>query len=159
MCIHVRRDAEGGTPVSVEAVYAFPATRDMSLMAVFEPDGFTAAFDFDTGSPTLQRGMIVPFTQTVNGLTASFSSPQGGAYSVQGDSNLFYHMAQFGENYLWPNNLSRNHLQILFDRLVVGISMQMATVSGASPHRPSSRVSLRQDMCRTLMIVMTAPRW
>lgn len=134
--------AEGGTPVSVEAVYAFPATRDMSLMAVFEPDGFTAAFDFDTGSPTLQRGMIVPFTQTVNGLTASFSSPQGGAYSVQGDSNLFYHMAQFGENYLWPNNLSRNHLQILFDRPVVGISMQMATVENQNPAEVPSIVQL-----------------
>jgi len=134
--------AEGGTPVSVDLVYVFSASRDRHLMAVFEPDGLTAAFDFDTASPTLQRGTSVPFSQTNRGLTATFSSPEGSAYSVQGDSNLFYHMAQFGENYLWPNNISRNHLQIAFDRPVVGISLTFATVENQNPAEVPSIVQL-----------------
>jgi hypothetical protein len=40
-------------------------------------------FNFDTGTPALAAGMVIPLDQTMGGVTAHFSSPSLGAFSVQ----------------------------------------------------------------------------
>jgi hypothetical protein len=88
----------------------------------------TATFDLDTGTPPLFAGQGLGFSQTSGGVTATFSSPQGPAFSVQTDGTTHYRMSQFSGNYLWPNSIYRNALDIRFDRPIVGVTLTFATV-------------------------------
>ena len=85
-------------------------------------------FDFDTGTPMLFAGQDVPFDQTSGGMIASFRSPQGLAFSVQNDGTTFYKMSRFSGNYLWPNSIDRNVLDITFGQALVSITLTFATV-------------------------------
>ena len=117
-----------GAEASLLPAYEFTAAGDANLVAHFAALPDTAVFDFDTGAPALARGVSLPFNQSAGGLGAAFSSPQGSAFSTQGDSNLFYHMSQFSGNYLWPNNIFRNYLDIAFDHPVRSITVTVATI-------------------------------
>ncbi|MFO1433052.1 MAG: PEP-CTERM sorting domain-containing protein [Candidatus Competibacteraceae bacterium] len=85
-------------------------------------------FDFDTGTPPLTVGMTIPLTQEVGGVTAQFSSPSGGAFSVQTDSSTHFTLSQFSGNYLYPNQpLQRSALDIQFSQSLTSISLTFAT--------------------------------
>jgi hypothetical protein len=123
---------EFGTEVSVNASYTFPADADRTLVANFAQASNTAVFDLDTGTPVLSTGQGLEFDQTSNGVTAHFSSPDGAVFSIQTDSSTQYHLPQFSGHYLYPNNMSRNRLNILFDHPLESISLIFATVDYAA---------------------------
>jgi hypothetical protein len=88
----------------------------------------TATFDLDNGTPTLYTGQSVPFIQTVGGVTATFSSPQGAAFSLQTDGTTFFRLSQFSGHYLMPNDINRNALHIVFDQPLASITLNFATI-------------------------------
>ena len=102
------------------------------LAAIFALSAVSAraqsvTFNFDTGTPTLAVGQNVPFDQTSGGITAHFSSPSGGAFSVQTDLSTGWHLSQFSGHYLNDNNLSQNALDIKFSQPVTSITLTFAT--------------------------------
>jgi len=87
----------------------------------------TATFDFDTGAPALFIGQGLPLDQTSAGVTARFSSPFGGGYSVQTDTSTGYRLSQFSGHYLWPNALDTKFLDIQFSQGLTSITLTFAT--------------------------------
>ena len=87
----------------------------------------TATFDFDTGTPATFAGEGIPLDQTSGGVTAHFSSPQGSVFSIQNDGSTQFHLSQFSGNYLYPNNLNRNYLDISFGQQLTSITLTFAT--------------------------------
>jgi hypothetical protein len=88
----------------------------------------TVTFDLDTGTPALFTGQGVPVVQTVGGITATFSSPDGAAFSIQTDASTQFKLTQFTGHYLYPNNQNRNTLHIAFSQPLVSITLTFATV-------------------------------
>ena len=85
------------------------------------------AFDFDTGTPALTRGMSLPLAQTMGGITAQFSSPPLSGFGVQTDAGSGWKMTQFSGNYLSPSSVSRTTLSIKFSQPLAAISVIFAT--------------------------------
>jgi len=98
----------------------------------------TVTFDFDSGTPSLQVFQNVPFDQTAGGLTASFSSPAGAAFSVQSDASAGLSLSKFSGQYLEANNLERNLLEIKLSQKVVGLSLTFATADFHHTEVPTS---------------------
>ena len=98
----------------------------------------TVTFNFDTGSPALQAGQNIPFDQTVGGVTAHFSSPNGSAFSVQSDSTLGWTMSQFSGSYLYDNDLNMNPLDIKFSYPITRITLTFATADFHQSEVPSN---------------------
>lgn len=87
-------------------------------------------FDFDTGFPPLVEGQNTPFNQTVNGTTASFSSPSDSAYpafSIQSYETTFIVLSQFSGKWLYDNKPSRDALIIRFSSPLTSINFTFAT--------------------------------
>jgi len=85
-------------------------------------------FDFDIGTPTLVVSQTnTPFSQTVGGLTAQFSSPTGGAFGIQSDASTGWRMSQFSGKYLYDNDLDRSTLSIRFSGSITALSLVFAT--------------------------------
>jgi uncharacterized protein (TIGR03437 family) len=84
-------------------------------------------FDLDTGTPILAARQSTPFTQTSGGITASFSSPSGAAFSIQSDSTTGWHLSRFSGNYISDNNLNANVLVVQFSQPITSISFTFAT--------------------------------
>jgi hypothetical protein len=84
------------------------------------------AFDFEP----VNTGVFTPFTYTVGGLTATFSSPldiTGPRFSVQSSATTFFNLSLFSGKYLYPNGLGVAPLVIRFNRPVANISLTFAT--------------------------------
>jgi hypothetical protein len=93
--------------------------------------GQTVTFDLDSGTPPPQVHQGLPLNVTMDGLTAYFSSPQsgmGGGFSIQSDGTTFYHMSRMPGNYIWPNSLSRNQLDVRFSAPLTSLTFTFATV-------------------------------
>lgn len=129
-----------GTPVSTSPQYTFTATTDEALVANFAPAVGTATFDFDTGTPAVSVYQTMPADQTVDGVTAHFSSPTFGAggFSVQSDQTTFFHLSQFSANYLYPNSVYNPALDVTFDQPVTGIAFTYATADFQQTDVPST---------------------
>jgi len=84
----------------------------------------TVTFNFDNATPTLSAGNSAPITQTIAGLTATFS----GAYSVQDNSsyNSPYVIPTFSGLYLNPNGVDRTILEIDFSAPISYLSFSFA---------------------------------
>jgi hypothetical protein len=101
--------------------------------------GQTARFDFD--SPGLHATMGMPSTLTVNGVTASFSSPNAwlsGGFSLQSASTTFYHLSQFSGNYLYPNSVYNPNLAIAFDQPISSLTFTYATADFGQNETPTT---------------------
>jgi cytoskeletal protein RodZ len=98
-------------------------------------------FDFDTGSPVLQARLTnTPFSQTVNGVTASFSSPSDfvshPAFSVQSHDSLSptsIVLPIFSNNFLYPNTVSHDRLDVKFSRSVTSVTLKFSTIEYNDP--------------------------
>ncbi len=90
--------------------------------------GQTVTFDLDSATPALTPGQNVPFDQTLMGITAHFSSPQGSVYSVQSAATTFYTLTQMPGNYLMSNDKKYNSLDVLFSKPLSSITVTFATV-------------------------------
>jgi hypothetical protein len=107
----------------------------------YPPTGTTATFDFDSGTPTLTLRQGTPFSQTVNGITAQFSSPtdyiQPG-FSVQSHDSLatistVINSTRFSGNFLWPSTINHDKLDIKFSSNIVSVSLNFATAELHDP--------------------------
>ncbi len=93
------------------------------------PSSTMFTFDFDHGLPVLYEGQNIPFTQEINGLSATFSSPTDpAAFSIQSYDTTFYTLSQFSGKYLWDNKAVRNIVEITFSQMISQISLTFATV-------------------------------
>ena len=102
----------------------------LGICLAHPPQAVSLTFDFETVSLFAST----PFAQTSTGVTATFSSPAGAAFSVQSAFTLpAYTLSQFSGHYLYPNDASGNALDIVFSRLLTGISMTFATVDNPDP--------------------------
>ncbi len=115
---------EFGTSVSTQRNYSFNLLADRTLVANFAPAGTSATFDFDTGSPAVGPGQILPATQTKNGVTATFSTLAGG-WSVQ---HTFYGWVPgvFSGNCLYPSTWGST-LAVEFNQPVTNFTMAFFT--------------------------------
>jgi hypothetical protein len=100
----------------------------LSAWVVYPAQAATLTFDFDTGTPALVAGTSIPLDQATGGVSAHFSSPPAGSFSVQNAASTGYTLSQFSGNYLSPNAQSRNALDIHFSQLLTGISLTFATI-------------------------------
>jgi len=112
------------------------------VLAFTASAGATVTFNFDTGTPTLSTGQNVPLDQTSGGVTAHFSSPSGMAFSVQSNATTSYTLSQFSGNYLWPNSMNRNRLDIKFSEHLSGITLTFATIEYHDPGGTPSSIQL-----------------
>ena len=87
----------------------------------------TVTFNFDNGSPVVLTGQLVPLDQTVAGLTASFTSPNGPVYLVQSEASTGNRLTQFSGNYLGDHDVVRSTLSIRFNQSLTRISLTFAT--------------------------------
>jgi hypothetical protein len=91
----------------------------------------TVNFDFDTGSPLLIEGQNTPLSLTVDGLTASFSSPSDSispAFSIQSYQKTFLTLPQFSGKWLYDNKPSRDSLDIKFSQPLTSLTLTFAIV-------------------------------
>ncbi|MBL8761317.1 MAG: hypothetical protein JNL50_08455 [Phycisphaerae bacterium] len=120
-----------GNTVSTSISYTFNAASSIPVVAQFVNTARSVTFDTDSGSPPPMATMTAtPFSTTKNGLTASYHSPDGmSAFSVQSDATIHW-ITQFHmqDQYLFPNSVYRNDLQIDFSRRLSGVSLDFATV-------------------------------
>lgn len=128
---------ENGTPVSTSASYSFTVSAERTLAAHFAAVGAAATFDFDSGSPTLVTGQVVPFDQTPGTISAHFSGLGGDGFLVQTDESTATLLSQFSDHYLTPDSFSPGSLVISFDRPLSSIALTFATAdyepASASP--------------------------
>jgi hypothetical protein len=101
----------------------------------------TVTLDFDSGSPTLQARLTnTPFNQTVNDVTALFSSPSDlpshPAFSVQSHNSLSptsIILPLFSNNFLYPNTVNHDRLDIKFSRSLTSITLKFSTIEYNDP--------------------------
>jgi hypothetical protein len=93
----------------------------------------TITFDFDTGSPPLAANQGTPFNQTLNGLTASFSSPSdSNAFSVKDYDIESLQLSKFSGKYLYDNKPTRDILDIKFSDDIIDVRLTFATIENKS---------------------------
>lgn len=89
----------------------------------------TITFDFDKGFPLLVEKQSTPFNQTLNNITALFSSPSDpAAYSIQSYETTTFQLSQFSGKYLYANNLARDILDIQLSTKIIAINFTFATI-------------------------------
>ncbi len=88
----------------------------------------TVLFGFDTGTPGTLDRRERPRQPIRGGITATFGSPSGAAFSLQSDGTTFFRLSQFSRKYLYPKNQNRNVLAVSFSQALSAISLAFATV-------------------------------
>jgi hypothetical protein len=90
-------------------------------------------FDFDAGAPILEASQVTPFTQTLNSLTASFSSPSDpDAFSVKSYDTEGLKLSKFSGKYLYDNKPTRDILDIKFSGEIIAVTFTFATIEHQS---------------------------
>jgi hypothetical protein len=93
----------------------------------------TITFDFDSGSHPLVATQGTPFNQTINGLTASFSSPSDpNAFSVKENDIESWQLSKFTGKFLYDNKPSRDILDIKFSDDIIDVRFTFATIENKS---------------------------
>ena len=104
-------------------------------------------FDFDNGFPLLVEKQNTPINQTVDIVTAYFSSPSdtitAPAFSIQSYDTTFLELSQFSGKYLYDNKPSRDILEIRFSKQLMRITLTFATVEY---HKEPSNITLTAYM-------------
>jgi len=114
---------------TVIAVTAAVGALACSSGSAFAANATIIAFDFDAGIPTLIEGQNTPLDQTLQGVTAHFSSPSDpNAFSIQSYTTTFFKLSEFVGKYLYDNKPFRDSLDIAFSRTLKDITLTFATV-------------------------------
>jgi hypothetical protein len=85
----------------------------------------TATFDFD--GVGLTAGQSLPLFLASNRVTALFTSPAGGVFSLQSDATTHFRLSQFSGLYLYPNTTDSSALDIQFSQPLASITLVFAT--------------------------------
>ena len=105
----------------------------------------TFAFDFDTGTPPLAATQVTPFNQTLEGLTANFSSPSDpAAFSVKSLNAEGLKLPQFSGKYVYDNKPTRDILDVNFSSDIVAVRFTFATIE-----QQSGAITLPSDILIT----------
>lgn len=121
-----------GTVVSSSTSYTFTPAADDTFTANFQAPAAGIRFDFDAGTPVLALHQPVPLTQTVAGITASFSSTNANPPTVENATSTGQGLASFSGKYLAPSNDVGTVVEISFDQPVSGIELKFATMEPAN---------------------------
>jgi hypothetical protein len=111
----------------------------LTLTLAATAQGAIVTFDFTSGTPKpTAQYTATPFDLTVSGVTAHFSSPHDGgpldpAFSLQSDHTLGSRQVKLTGNYLWPNTIYQNTLDIKFSQPITSITLDFATIERMDP--------------------------
>lgn len=131
---------EAGVEMSTEASFTLTADADHALVAVFSPEITGVHFDFDTGAIPVAPGAPLPIDQMSGGITANFSSPDAGGYSISSLSTSGYTLSGFSGNYLSPG-VDGTVVEFVLDQAVLGVTIQFALLE-SKPLAAHSTVKL-----------------
>ena len=92
-----------GTEVSATPSFTFTPTASGGYTANFSAGSAGIHFDFDSAAPALALHTAVPFTQTVAGLTASFSSPNAAPPTIETAASTGHVLSKFSGHFLAPS--------------------------------------------------------
>ncbi|MFZ4768307.1 MAG: InlB B-repeat-containing protein, partial [Roseimicrobium sp.] len=127
-----------GHIVSTNASYTFSPTESDIITANFAAEVSGIRFDFDNGDPVLALHAAVPFAQTVEGITATFNTPNTNPPTVETDASTGRTLSQFSGKYLAPSSDTGTILQITFDQPLTGVALTFATVEALDVLVPSN---------------------
>ena len=117
-----------GTVASTSPSYNFTPTASGNFTANFSAGLTGIHFTFDSGAPLLPLHTPAPFTQTVAGLTASFSSPDAAPPTIETEASSGYVLSKFAAHFLAPSASAGTVIEIHFDLPVSGAAFDFATV-------------------------------
>lgn len=117
-----------GSVVSTEPSYTFTPVADGDYTAHFSTGLAGVHFNFDSGLPGLALHTPVPFTQTVAGLTATFSSPNAEPPTIETEASTGFALSKFAAHFIAPSSTNGTVIEIQFDLPVSGVSFNFATV-------------------------------
>jgi len=117
-----------GTEVSTSPSYTFTPTAGGDYTANFSAGLAGVHFNFDSGVPQLPLHTAAPFTQTVAGLTASFSSPNAEPPTIETEASTGHVLSKFAAHFLAPSAAAGTVVEIHFDAPVSGVAFNFATV-------------------------------
>lgn len=117
-----------GVVVSTSPSYTFTPTASGDYTANFSTGLTGIHFTFDSGVPLLPLHTAVPFTQSVAGLTATFSSPDAAPPTIETEASSGFVLSKFAAHFLAPSSSSGTVIEIHFDFPVAGVAFDFATV-------------------------------
>jgi hypothetical protein len=118
--------------IIVIAALAYVASRPSQPTTTL-PTRPIIVFDFDNGTPALATTQDTPFNQTIDNLTASFSSPSDpAAFSIKSYDTESLKLSQFSGKYLYDNKPSINILDIKFSSDLIAAKFTFATIEQQS---------------------------
>ena len=119
------RWTEGGVEVSTSASFSFQAFADRSLSAVFGVPPSGVLFDFDSSPTPSIPGAPLPLDQMAGGITANFSTPDAGGFTIGNAALTGYTLSRFGGKYLVAGASARM-LEAGFDHLLTGATVKFS---------------------------------
>ncbi|MCP5556900.1 MAG: InlB B-repeat-containing protein [Verrucomicrobiaceae bacterium] len=122
-----------GNEVSTSASYTFTPTANGDYTANFTGGIFGILFDFDTAAPALAVDDAVPFDQTSDGVTASFTAA---SFTVQTEASTGRALSKITGNYL-EAGADRESLSISFGSPMTGVQVDFATIEAIAGTLPS----------------------
>ena len=117
-----------GNVVSADPSYTFTPAANGDYTANFTSDVSGIPFDFDAGIPALAEGQALPFTQTVAGLTATFSSPNATPPAIGTGASTGYTLSKFSAHFVAPSADADTMIEVHFDAPISGVTFNFATV-------------------------------
>ena len=117
-----------GAVVSTSLAYTFTPSASDTYTANFEVPVLGVNYDFDSATPDLVLHQSVPLTQTLVGITATFTSPNASGPSVENATTTGYTLSGFGGKFLAPSSSTGTVVEVAFDQPISGVSVNFATV-------------------------------
>ena len=115
-----------GNEVSVAPSYTFTPTASADYTENFSNG--TAGIHFDTAAPALALHTALPITQTVAGLTATFTSPDATPPTIETVASKGYVLSKFAGHFVAPSIETDNMIEVHFDAPISGVVFDFATV-------------------------------
>lgn len=117
-----------GVEVSTNPSFTFAPISSGEFTANFSTVLAGVHFNFDSGLPELALHATMPFSQTVGGLTASFSSPNGAPPTIETEASSGKILANFAAHFIAPSASQGTVIDVQFDQSVTGVSFNFSTV-------------------------------
>ncbi|MGB8165907.1 MAG: hypothetical protein WCF18_00340, partial [Chthoniobacteraceae bacterium] len=117
-----------GNEVSTSPSYTFTPTASGDYTANFSTGLAGIHFNFDSGAPQLALHAVLPLTQTVAGLTASFTSPNAAPPTIETEASTGYVLSKFAAHFVAPSAGTDTVIEVHFDMPISGVAFDFATV-------------------------------
>ena len=117
-----------GTAVSSDPSFTFTPAASGDYTANFSAGLTGIHFNFDSGVPQLALHAAAPITQTVAGLSVTFTSPNAAPPTIETEASTGYTLSKFTAHFLAPSATAGTVIEIHFDFPVSGVAFNFATV-------------------------------